>query len=399
MGVTMNRESIDSLISAYHDGELNAAERAEVDQLLAASPQAQAELASYREMSAMLRDCRRPALSADLAPLVMQAIVQPTTAPAVSQPLRANTPARKWTRWVTVAAVAAGLILAVRVSWRPAHQAAAIANVERPNPEITPRHPEGAQVSPESASIPKTVVPAAASANIAANDNRQPVDGSTSPSTPSPVAPGSAVKVIDKPAGLQLAASDIPIDVIENLKTAKPQRIVRFLKNSGEDVAVFHLMVLDVKPGLDSLQMILSAQQISGPEGAVGQPGVIAVYVEANQDQMDKVIAELQSKEQEQFVALAVQKKPVKSEAVEQVVGSKVAALDSQQVPVKQGQLDSLGVAPVRNEQVVAAVNDRTSMLQRPPLSSNGNANPTRKVLIILEKVPESLLPATDQPN
>ena len=72
----MNDKIQDSLISAYHDGELSAAERVGVEHLLASSPEARAELESYRRQSGLLRESGRPTLTADLAPLVMHTIEQ-----------------------------------------------------------------------------------------------------------------------------------------------------------------------------------------------------------------------------------------------------------------------------------------------------------------------------------
>jgi hypothetical protein len=279
MGATMNDKPINSLISAYHDGELTAAERGEVEQLLASSPEARAELDAYRRVSNLLREAGRPALQTDLTPLVMQQIKQQMSLPTTeSRPTRrAN-----WTRWISIAAVAAGLMVAVKLGWQAPPQADDVAKLHNQNPSV-PQIPIN------------TVTP-------------QPQNHDQNNS--SLVANNATLKTSNpevKPAEIQITASDIPLEVIENLKRANPGKIVRFLKQSGKDVAVFHLMVLDTKPGLESLQVILSAQQISGPKGQVGQAGVMAIYVEANQDQMDKVIAALQSEEQKQFIALAVQ--------------------------------------------------------------------------------------------
>ncbi len=361
MGATMNDKSINSLISAYHDGELNAAERTEVDQLLATSPEARAELDAFRRMSNLLQEAGRPTLQTDLTPFVMQTIEQQMPRKTAS---RSASPA-KWTRWVAVAAVAAGLIVAVSLARQAPPQAPAVANIPKPDQNNSNANANNAIAN---AVTPKAQDKTQNNDVIAANETK---------ATSSDVVP--------------LDPSDLPLDVIRDLKRAKSGQIVRFLKNSGKDVAVFHLMVLDTKPGLESLQMILSAQQISGPTGQVGQSGVMAVYVEANQDQMDRVIAELQSKDQEQFIALAVQQ-PMKSEEVQKVVKKQSTDVASQQVPVKQDELRSLGVNPVQEEQIAVAGKNRgrNAPVQE---SMNGNQKPTRKVLIVLEKVPTSLLP------
>jgi negative regulator of sigma E activity len=63
-----------SLISAYCDGELNAIELAEAEQLLETSEEARAELQSYRNLTNLLQDNARPTFRVNLAASVLQAI-------------------------------------------------------------------------------------------------------------------------------------------------------------------------------------------------------------------------------------------------------------------------------------------------------------------------------------
>lgn len=383
----MNDKSINSLISAYYDGELTAAEQAKVDQLLATSPEAQAELSAYRQMSSLVREARLPALQIDLAPLVMQSIAQQAIGQPTEQPAQPVRPAtqRNWSRWVAVAAAAAAVMVAARLGWQAQPQAPAVAELNSKQPKLNANETEPGNLNKpasQNGTSSENKIATTETHAIAANQI-EPVK----PVTPAP-----------QPVDVQLTSSDLPLQVIENLKRASPGKIVRFLKQSGKDVAVFHLMVLDTKPGLESLQMILSAQQISGPMGEVGQSGVMAVYVEANQGQLDKVIAELQSKDQEQFVALAVQPLPMKSADVQKVVNQpmNVASL---QVPLKQDQLQSLGVTPVQSEQILASRNGRSGMMPSLPKALNGDDSAMRKLLIVVEKADESLLPPTTAPQ
>lgn len=348
MGVTMNDKPNNSLISAYHDGELTAAERAEAERLLASSPEARAELEAYRHVSSLLRESGRPTLDRDLTPVVMQTIEQQMLLPTTTQPLRSQQ--ADWKKWAAVvAAVAMCLIVVVGINMqRDPQLPVVVKNDPVKSIEVTPK--------PQDNNV--TIV-------------------KTTPDV--------------KPIEVGIAPEDLPLDVIENLKKAVPGKIVRYLKQSGKDVAVFHLMVLDVQPGLESLQMILSAQQISGSPEKNGQVGVMAVYVQANQDQMDKVIAELIREEQKQFVALAVQQ-PVKADDVEKLVKRQPSEVASQQVPLKLGQLTSLGVNPVQSEQIVASRNNRSSRAPALPRALGGDDSPMRKVLIVLEKAPEEFL-------
>ncbi len=365
MGMTMNDNSDKMhLISAYHDGELTAAERGEVEQLLATSPEARAELESYRKVSSLFREAGRPALESDLTPVVMQMIEQrmllPTTAP---QPASETRQDKAWTKWaIVIAAAAAGLMVAVQAIPRNPAQAPAVAHQDvKPAPAPAVPQPEIAKPETNAVAEVTPVKPAA---------------------VPAP----------------QLVGTDLPLEVIENLKRANPGKIVRFLKQSGKDVTVFHLMVLDIQPGLDSLQMILSAQQISGPQGQQTQPGTVAVYVQANQDQLDKVIAELQSEQQKQFVALAVQPTPVKAEEVQKLMKGQPADVASQQVPLKKSELTTLGVKPVEDVQIVAS-RTRRGQAAGPVRALNGADSAQRKLLIVVEKAPESLLSQPVEPR
>ena len=367
MGMTMNDKSANhmQLISAYHDGELTAAERADVEQLLASSPEARAELESYRSMSGLLREAGRPTLQSDLTPVVMQMIEQRMLLPTTAvQPLNETRQGKTWTKWaVAIAAAAAALMIAIRVIPQNAGIDPVVAQQVQPAP-VTPVAPQPDHTKPEDKTAIAKVTPDQPGA------------------TPAP----------------QLAQADLPLEVIEDLKRANPGKIVRFLKQSGKDVTVFHLMVLDIQPGLDSLQMILSAQQISGPMGQQAGSGTVAVYVQANQDQLDKVIAELQSEDQKQFVALAMQQAGVKAEEVQKLMKGQPANVASQQVPLKNSELATLGVNRVQSKQLAESLARRGQVPPR-PLAQNGGDSSARKVLIVVEKVPEELLSNPVQPN
>lgn len=358
----MNDKSLNSLVSAYHDGELTAAERLEVESLLATSAEARAELEGYRRMSSLLREAGSPPSGIDLAPLVMQTIGQQQV-----QPTRVTRPQERsiTTPWTAIAAVAAGLIAVVGLTWQMA-----------PNngPQVANRQPDKKPV-PSPVIDTNDVKPETKTAVAVASQDVKPV--------------APEVKPEAKPGVQQVAAADLPLDVIKNLKRVNPAKIVTYLSKSGKDVSVFHLMVLDTKPGLESLQLILSSQQIAAPKDGGEQSGVMAVYVEANQNQLDKVIAELQREEQPQFVGLAVQQSPVKAEELRKIVKSSATDVASQQVPLKQGELTTLGVNPVQSEQMIAALKGRGGRSVVAPLASNGDSNPIRKLLIILEKAPD----------
>ena len=372
----MNEKIQDNLISAYHDAELSAAERADVERLLASSPEARAELESYRRLSGLLRESGRPTLTADLAPLVMHSIERQMLLPqTVSRPLA--TP--RSTNWAG-ALVALTAAMMVAVSLMPQ------GNRDRQfaNRHQAPVMPQNVVAQPG----PNSLQPLGGHA-VAANDTVKPATKPDQTPANPVVAP-------------QLAASDLPLNVIEDLKKANFGEIVRFLKNSGKDVTVFHLMVLDVQPGLESLQLILSAQQISGPMNQPSQSGVVAVYVQANQNQLDKVIAELMSKDREQFIALAVPPLPVKASEVQKLMTGKPENVASSQMPMQQNELSKLGVNAVQSKQILAAREGRNVRFPGSSFSvkTPGRDNsPNRKVLIVLEKVPAELMPKPATPH
>lgn len=371
----MNHKPTNDLISAYHDGELSAAERAEVEQWLATSPAAQAELESYQSLSGLLREAGRPSLSADLTPAVMQMIEQRMLLPeTATRPERKTRSGQVWTRWaVLFAAVAAGLIVAVQVA--PRHPAQVPAVVQQPAPQPAPQ--------------------------LAPQVDNQPVAAQTAVAKVDPAPAQTTVPEV-APATPQVVASAVPFEVISDLKRANTGKIVRFLKQSGTDVAVFHLLVRDVQPGLEALQQILSTQ-VAGPQDQPAPTATVAFYIQANQDQLDKVIAELQSAAQPQFVALAVQP-AVKAEALNKLIPHQPAEQAAQQVTLKADELYALGVGALPADQLLANRSVTGSAAAVPRAMTQGTAgtikklgSSLKKLLIVVEKAPEALLPAATE--
>jgi len=114
----------DELISALHDGELNASDRARAEQLLAADPERQRELAELRKLSGDLHSLPRRRLPASFADGVLQRIEQeklwPSEAAAANAQddgesrrvgLRLPRGRRPWV-WAGLA-IAAGLVVMV----------------------------------------------------------------------------------------------------------------------------------------------------------------------------------------------------------------------------------------------------------------------------------------------
>ena len=107
----------DNLLSAFHDGEMTPAERAAVEQRMAASADARCELSEFKQISALLKELPRDRLPSEFPQQVLQAIEREMLIP--SQPVdptdAARTPSsRRWIGAAAVLASAAGLLLLAR---------------------------------------------------------------------------------------------------------------------------------------------------------------------------------------------------------------------------------------------------------------------------------------------
>jgi anti-sigma factor RsiW len=397
-----------SLISAYCDGELNAIELAEAEQLLETSEEARAELQSYRNLTNLLQDNARPTFRVNLAASVLQAI-QPQA--VVAQSASATTVAsgrstshdstsphfntnRKSVRlWTVVAASAACLAMMVWVGLNRGGRPQ-LANHEQPQ------------------STEKSVVTNSAASGFSAESSKtsevtvarvepQPKTGTTA----AQVGAKPVTTLVDTKVAKPLQASQLPVELIADLKNSNVGQIQRFIRQNKDGVTVFHLMVMDLKPGMASLEMILSAQQISAVDGKPvnDRADVVAVYIEANQDKMDSLVQQIKQ-DHEKFLALAVQKDAMPSAQMASLTAKKTsdATTASQAIPVNAGELQTAGVEPLKSEQIAMAHNERGHRSSRPPVKALAQnvpgspqlaKNPTFKLLILVEQAtPESLL-------
>jgi anti-sigma factor RsiW len=127
----MNSHGHDERLSAFYDGELPAVERAEVERLLAESPELRAELAGMTDLSQRLSDLADDGAHFDLRAGVMEAIrksgvgrresgagresdVRSSAGPAVDQPLTINhQPSSARRRWMPLVLMTCSLALLV----------------------------------------------------------------------------------------------------------------------------------------------------------------------------------------------------------------------------------------------------------------------------------------------
>jgi len=396
--IMSDHEMEQSLISAYCDGELNAAERAQAEALLATSAEARAELQAYRKLSRMLHDAAFPQPQANLTADVLQAIDQrelvgSASTVATARPSRPRSAARSDKRmWVAVAASAACVTamvwfglngigndrqLAIEPNDQPPH------SIASPVPNNTKTLVQNSNtITPNEQTVPKTVV-----AHNSVNHDAAVEPGNT--------------KVVAKP----LEADQLPVELIADLKNSNVGQITRFIRQNQDGVTVFHLMVMDVKPGLASLEMILSAQQISGVDGKPvnDRADVVAVYIEANQEKMEGLVQQIKT-DHEKFLALAVQEHAVSNEQMAPLKTSKSEG--GQVIAVDAGDLKSVGVAPLQPQQIEVALNQPRNrggfrvpkaLANRAQVPGAVTDSPLYKLLILVEKAtPQSL---TNQPN
>ncbi|MDB5390383.1 MAG: hypothetical protein JWM11_6029 [Planctomycetaceae bacterium] len=373
-----------SLISAYCDGELNAIELARAEELLQTSEAARAELQGYRKLSALLHDSVRPLAQANLASGVLQAIQQQgvttpsSTTVAASHETSRNSRGRSWVskRLLTLLVTSAAcLAVVVWLGTNRGNGKQELVKIDQPQPV------ENQSLTTE---VHTEVV--------------KPNELAVARVEPKP----ELIKIVTKPAAKPLEANQLPVELIADLKNSNVGRIQKFIRDNKDGVTVFHLMVVDLKPGMESLELILSAQEISAMDGKPvnDRSDVVAVYVEAKQDKMDAIVQQIKV-EHEKFLALAVQRDAVPNAQVAALAAKKTTD-SSQSIPINVSELENVGVEPLKSEQITMARNEKGRRSSRPPgkLLANSddtvnkvNESPMLKLLILVEKAtPESLL-------
>lgn len=409
------------LISAYFDGELSGSELEAAERLLENSAEARAELATYRALSKSVQNAYQGLDRIDLSQSVLLEIrnlpvpqVQPlpTGRPVpVAQPNKSRVESKprgfgsRFSRYVAVVSGAAAVALAVL--WlKPAaerHNNEIAAHNRRPNHATDPlkvnefanpgKIPESVTNDSENrAANEKTSISAAPAVNAIASQGTPVIDRGPGGTIASAGNPESKTQIV-RPRPVPLNAQDLPVAVIEDLKKASFGQMIRFLKHGDKEVAVFHLMVVDVHEGAESLQMILSAQQISDVDGkpVKAEPDVVGVYVQANQLQMEKVLSELQRDPESQFVALAVQS-PMPSEKVDGLVKDANRGSLVQSITLKESELKTAGVRQLNESELMQARRNRSRSVPTSVADKNAAAvqegEALRKVLIVLEKIP-----------
>lgn len=310
----------DDLLSAFHDGELNPAERAVVEQRLAASVEAQRELSEIRQISSLLKSLPRESLPTEFPQQVLQAIEREMLIPSQhSEPVVVPV-GESWgrgirsRRWVGAAAVltsAAGLLLLVRaVDDRSGRDATSISPLAR-SPKTLAAPAEFAFDSVTTGlearnDFDNGAVPPPMAADAPTNEFRRNrmVGG----------AGGSSVSAAKAPADASIVAAGVVSREKPNLffdksalRDAEIGDVVRAMQTEGDEVAVVWLTVVDRQKGLSGLQLLLAGNRngradSSKPKDKAAAPSVSvdqmhAVFVESDAEHLAAAIAELRETE------------------------------------------------------------------------------------------------------
>lgn len=349
-------EQQSELLSAYHDGEVTPMERAEVERLLADEVRAQREVDELRDLSTTLSSSGGESAPEGLYEAVMRRIEResllpsPSVTPSERQESRPTSAA-----WVGIAAavttIAAGLLVAVGMMGNPADPPV-VADTNRPAADeddllgdhravVAEMADKQNDVDAKRSTVARSAdqlatafnehngvgkgLESAAADSIATDgeEGRNRVASAKLPGGHVPSDPPRGSKVQDAELATAAKAATI-VDAFDgiglgpgrnarltfddDLKRAEVGDIVRALENTGDEVAVVRLTVVDRRQGLEALQLLLARNEIdrdsndeSDREAEKAKhsddlgTGLEAVFVEATPDQLARTIAEMQS--------------------------------------------------------------------------------------------------------
>lgn len=274
------------LLSAFHDGEANSAERAAVERCLAESAEARRELSETRQVSSLLKELPRERLPVEFPQQVLQAIEREMLIPSLPNGSDALPPTTHSSRrWIGAAALltsAAGLLLLVRaIDERPAIGGREFASASAP-----------AGFRLDSSTSVTATAPMAADAVA---DNREAAGGFGGGAASKSVAMGAAAGASPSTASVASRESDALFFDQSSLKDAKIGDVVRAMQTEGTEVAVVWLTVVDRQEGLAGLQFLLADNRIARAETnskAAETRKAKSTKPKANADQMHAVFVE-----------------------------------------------------------------------------------------------------------
>lgn len=290
----------DELVSAGHDGELGSAERAEFEQLLEGAPAARETLEDFRELSTLLQSMGRPRAPAQLLPTVRQAISALPARELTAAPRR-----RTWLWWsAPLLATAAALFLMV--------QAGGVLTVSREMaatgsaPRLPGVNDSGFAESADRALIREDLA-AAPGLRVAAT---------APPATAAGVAPGDAFHSLSNegagtaaPNRMNLAATAAGELVFEFSRPPAVADVLAHVARVGDQTVIVDLEVVNIDRAAHDMLVLLRQRGVrvideapggsygdaagGGPLGAADQDALVAVYVEASDEQLAAVVNEV----------------------------------------------------------------------------------------------------------
>lgn len=312
----------DDLLSAFHDGEVNSAECAAVEQRLATSVEGRCELSEIRQISSLLKALPRERLPLEFPQQVLQRIEREMLVPSqrVGEAGRRTRVAagttgssRRWVGAVALLTSAAGLLLLIRAI----DDRGSISFSEIRKEPVAHQRPMAVEESSRGggAAAPMTGAdaPAAGSRSSgvlggAAGTNFIAADSSLSSPLP--------------PAGVAARESGTLFFDQAALRDTQIGGAVQAMQTEGNEVAVVWLTVVDRQEGLAGVQLLLSNKEIARADSgkkldkatkpnAVADHQMHAVFVEADAEHLTAMLKRLresdllQSVEVDQPIELA----------------------------------------------------------------------------------------------
>lgn len=296
----------DDLLSALHDGELNSAERAVVEQQLAASADARRELSEIRQVSALLKALPREHLPLEFPQQVLQAVEREMLIPsqrddnASSQtrvPAGSTGSSRRWVGAVAVLTSAAGLLLLVRaMDDRSTTKTAQVRNEELAysKPLAVADATSDAAFGGGAAPLPMAAGPTAELRNSGALGGAA---GTNSITTNAPLSAASS------PADIASRESDVLFFDHDALRDAGIGDVVRAMRTEGTEVAVVWLTIVDRQEGQAGLQLLLGNKEAAGAVAdkradQAKKPNALAdqlhaVFIETDAEQLTATLKQL----------------------------------------------------------------------------------------------------------
>ena len=263
-------------ISAYFDGELDRPAQAEVEKLLAASADVQHELDEIRTLSNLLQELPAPKPPEEFCSSVMQAAERVTLLPSGESTVTFFGFRRL--RWITAAVATAAAMVMIALLMNSSQDPRLIATAQR---DASRRMP--AEIDEAADNLPST------EATLTAERVSAPLDALSLQKL-------SAAKGADRQI------------LFDNglLSRAQVGDVVEGLDTSGKQIAVVKLYVVDRRKGLESLQLLLTRNQIpiesdaqneSEPVIPANQPTnqMMAVYVQTSKQQLTAALQQLDS--------------------------------------------------------------------------------------------------------